>query len=131
MFGFDPGTEAERRYREWYQVRYHRPQDDMTQPLDFKAAADFNTFFYKLTEAVANAWDADAATVEIHIDVENDAITIVDDGIGMSVKDMNEKYLRVGYRRREEDTLHGRLTAKGRPAMGRKGLGKLSLFSRK
>jgi Zn-dependent M28 family amino/carboxypeptidase len=55
VFGFDPGTDAERRYREWYQVRYHRPQDDMGQPLDFKAAADMNTFFYRLVEDVANA----------------------------------------------------------------------------
>jgi Zn-dependent M28 family amino/carboxypeptidase len=55
VFGFDPGTDAEKRYREWYQVRYHRPQDDMSQPLDFKAAADMNTFFYRLTEDVANA----------------------------------------------------------------------------
>ncbi len=54
VFGYDSGTEAERRYREWYQVRYHRPQDDMTQPIDFKAAEDFNTFFYKLTEVVAD-----------------------------------------------------------------------------
>jgi Peptidase family M28/PA domain len=55
VFGYDPGTDAERRYREWYQIRYHRPQDDMTQPIDFQAAADFNTFFYRLTEAVADA----------------------------------------------------------------------------
>jgi Zn-dependent M28 family amino/carboxypeptidase len=53
-FGFDPGTEAERRYREWYQVRYHRPQDDMTQPIDLQAAADMNTFFYRITEDVAD-----------------------------------------------------------------------------
>ncbi len=55
VFGYDPGTEAERRYREWYQIRYHRPQDDMTQPIDVQAAADFNTFFYRLTAAVADA----------------------------------------------------------------------------
>jgi Zn-dependent M28 family amino/carboxypeptidase len=55
VFGYDPGTEAERRYREWYQVRYHRPQDDMTQPIDFQAATDFNTFFYRLTQTVADA----------------------------------------------------------------------------
>jgi hypothetical protein len=55
VFGFDPDTEAERRYREWYRVRYHRPQDDMTQPLDFQAASDFNRFFYALTETVADA----------------------------------------------------------------------------
>jgi len=82
-----------------------------------------------LTEAVANAWDADAETVKIRIDAEENWIEIVDDGIGMSVDDMNDKYLRVGYRRREEDTQHGKATAKGRPVMGRKGLGKLSLFS--
>jgi hypothetical protein len=54
VFGFDPGTDAERRYREWYQVRYHRPQDDMTQPLDWGAARDMNLFFYRLVEDVAN-----------------------------------------------------------------------------
>lgn len=82
-----------------------------------------------LTEAVANAWDADAETVDIKIDPDGNWIEIVDDGIGMSVGDMNGKYLRVGYRRRDEDTEHGKTTAKGRPVMGRKGLGKLSLFS--
>jgi Zn-dependent M28 family amino/carboxypeptidase len=55
VFGYDPGTEAERRYRQWYAIRYHRPQDDMTQPIDFTAAADFNRFFYRLTAAVADA----------------------------------------------------------------------------
>lgn len=82
-----------------------------------------------LTEAVANAWDADAETVDIRIDPKNKSIEIIDDGIGMSVDDMNSKYLRVGYRRRDEDIEHGKITAKGRPVMGRKGLGKLSLFS--
>jgi hypothetical protein len=82
-----------------------------------------------LTEAVANAWDADAEKVDIHIDPNGQWIEIVDDGIGLSIDDMNAKYLRVGYRRRDEDPEHGRITAKKRPVMGRKGLGKLSLFS--
>lgn len=55
IFGYEPGTDAERRYREWYQVRYHRPQDDLTQPMDVQAAGDFNRFFYKLAETVADA----------------------------------------------------------------------------
>jgi Zn-dependent M28 family amino/carboxypeptidase len=55
IFGYVPGTEAERRYREWYQVRYHRPQDDLTQPMDFEAAGKFNRFFYALAESVADA----------------------------------------------------------------------------
>ena len=58
IFGYEPGTDAERRYREWYQVRYHRPQDDLTQPMDFQAAGAFNRFFYKLSEAVADADEA-------------------------------------------------------------------------
>ena len=84
-----------------------------------------------LTEAVANAWDADAENVTIRVDPAKEAqwIEIVDDGIGMSVDDLNGKYLRVGYRRRDEGDEHGRMTAKKRPVMGRKGLGKLSLFS--
>ena len=55
IFGYKPGTEAETRYREWYQVRYHRPQDDLTQPMDFEAAGKFNRFFYALAESVADA----------------------------------------------------------------------------
>ncbi|MDZ4744710.1 MAG: ATP-binding protein [bacterium] len=85
-----------------------------------------------ITEAVANAWDADATEVRILVDeirAEGKRIVITDNGIGMSIMDMNGKYLRVGYRRRDLDTATGRVTAKGRPVMGRKGLGKLSLFS--
>lgn len=82
-----------------------------------------------ITEAVANAWDADANEVKINIDKNSSRIEIIDDGIGMSVNDMNKKYLRVGYRRRFEDQQLGCITAKGRATMGRKGLGKLSLFS--
>ena len=55
IFGYDRDTEAETRYREWYQLRYHRPQDDLMQPVDFKAAAQFDTFFYRLVEDIANA----------------------------------------------------------------------------
>ncbi len=81
-----------------------------------------------LTEAVANAWDADAERVEIEVDPNKQWIKISDDGVGMSVADVNDKYLRVGYQRRK-DANEGSLTANNRPVMGRKGLGKLSLFS--
>jgi hypothetical protein len=55
IFGYDPGTEAEKKYREWYDVRYHRPQDDLMQPMDFDAAAKFDLFFYRLVETIADA----------------------------------------------------------------------------
>ncbi len=55
IFGYDPGTDAEKRYRQWYTTQYHRPQDDVTQPIDFDAATKFDAFFYALTRTVANA----------------------------------------------------------------------------
>ena len=78
-----------------------------------------------LSEAVANAWDADAGRVDISI---GDAtIAVEDDGCGMTVADANERYLRVGYERRRKGG--GRTPKKGRPVMGRNGIGKLSPFS--
>ncbi|MGB7987594.1 MAG: ATP-binding protein [Terracidiphilus sp.] len=79
-----------------------------------------------LSEVVANAWDADAE--EVNIQIEADKITITDNGHGMTAFDINEKFLTVGYRRR--DRSDGKITPKlQRAVMGRKGIGKLSLFS--
>ena len=77
-----------------------------------------------LSEAVANAWDADAELVEI--DVTDDSIVITDDGHGMTTPDINSKFLNVGYQRRKEGKAK---TLRGRAVLGRKGSGKLSLFS--
>ena len=77
-----------------------------------------------LSEVVANAWDADAK--EVHISIDSDSITIIDNGTGMDLSDINNKYLTVGYQKRSESGLSPILH---RPVMGRKGIGKLSLFS--
>ena len=63
VFGYRPGTESERIYRQWYREGYHTPKDDLAQKLDWKAAADFNRFYYGLVERVATqdtapAWKA-------------------------------------------------------------------------
>ena len=56
LFGFDENdAQARAAYRDWYENRYHAPQDDMTTPIDFQAQADFHLFYFALTEAVANA----------------------------------------------------------------------------
>ena len=55
IFGYDHGTAAERVYRRWYADRYHKPSDDVDQPIDFAAAAKFNVFFEKLAVTIANA----------------------------------------------------------------------------
>jgi Zn-dependent M28 family amino/carboxypeptidase len=54
VFGFRPGSRSEQIYRQWYRTGYHKPQDDLKQPMDWKAAAEFNRFFYKLVERVAD-----------------------------------------------------------------------------
>lgn len=68
VFGYQPGTESERIYRRWYQQGYHRPQDDLQQPIDWQAAQDFNRFFYALVTRVADqdrppAWHADSPLI--------------------------------------------------------------------
>lgn len=77
-----------------------------------------------LSEAVANAWDADSS--KVLIDISPEKITIEDDGCGMDLKAINDRFLAVGYDKR---TNEGGSSAKGRRFMGRKGIGKLSLFS--
>ena len=93
--------------------------------LDHLADGLYSSVAAVLTEAVANAWDADANEVLIDVDLDGDQIRITDDGIGMDRDAINERYLRVGYRRRKE----GERTSGGRLVMGRKGIGKLSLLS--
>jgi hypothetical protein len=79
-----------------------------------------------LSEIVANAWDADATQVRVDWDRPNGRIVIQDDGIGMNPQEVNDRFLTVGYRRRDGQP---GVTGKGRRPMGRKGIGKLSLFS--
>lgn len=80
-----------------------------------------------VSEVVANAWDADATKVDIKINKKSGTVTIQDDGVGMSANDINNKYLRVGYAKRDDT---GATTPVfKRHVMGRKGIGKLSLFS--
>lgn len=78
-----------------------------------------------LSEIVANSWDADAT--EVTLQIESDKIVICDNGIGMTREEINNQYLYVGYEKR--NSKNQGFTPKGRAMMGRKGIGKLSLFS--
>ena len=80
-----------------------------------------------LSEVVANSYDADAERVEITVDPAEGTVTIIDDGHGMARAEVNARFLNVGYERREDGAA---TTPKHqRAVMGRKGIGKLSLFS--
>lgn len=78
-----------------------------------------------LSELVSNSWDADAENVIISFNNDNEKeIIYLDDGHGMTFDELNDKYLVIGRNRREEMTL----SPKGRKPIGKKGLGKLSVF---
>ena len=53
-FGWQPGSPEYHMWRDWLRDRYHSPQDDLSQPVDLIAAAQFNAFFADLVRAVAN-----------------------------------------------------------------------------
>ena len=55
IFGYEKGSAEEKVYRSWYMDRYHKPSDDLNQPIDFGAAVKFNQFFEKLVVEVANS----------------------------------------------------------------------------
>jgi hypothetical protein len=105
--------------------------DEYTFEIDFNILNHLGLGLYSstpaiLTEIIANAYDAEAENVYISIDTEKDKITINDDGHGMSSYDIQKKFLIVGYARRNEScwTLNRK-----RRVMGRKGIGKLAMFS--
>lgn len=84
-----------------------------------------------ISELVANAWDAEAAKVEINLPLdpisETSIITIEDFGEGMTLEELKYKYLVVGRKRRNEEKTD--VTKKlHRAIMGRKGIGKLAGF---
>lgn len=80
-----------------------------------------------LSELVSNSWDADADNVKIDFIDENDTkeITYSDNGDGMTFKELQDKYLVIGRNRRNQTP---QKTTKGRKVIGKKGLGKLSVF---
>ncbi|WP_158714023.1 ATP-binding protein [Kitasatospora aureofaciens] len=94
-----------------------------------------------LAELISNAYDADAERVEISLpwgaflfDPKLPTassmleITIKDDGHGMTRGEMNQHYLTVGADRRTRPGGGDNSRGKGRPVMGRKGIGKLAPF---
>lgn len=54
-FGYIPGGEEERKFKDWYSKRYHGVSDDLSQPVDLAAAAQFNALLQSLAIRVADA----------------------------------------------------------------------------
>lgn len=95
-----------------------------------------------VSELIANSYDADAEKVTVKIPLgkwlatrsgseiidRGLEITIEDDGHGMSPDVINEFYLKVGTNPRKDKKRGPKSLKKGRPRMGRKGIGKLAPF---
>jgi Zn-dependent M28 family amino/carboxypeptidase len=63
--GFEKDSREHELVRKWRTERYHAPSDDLNQPIDLQAAADFNRLYLLAIEAVANRaerprWNADS-----------------------------------------------------------------------
>ncbi|HEX6897588.1 MAG TPA: M28 family metallopeptidase [Bryobacteraceae bacterium] len=54
-FGYLPGSPEEKLHKNWLRERYHAPSDDLNQPVDKPAAAQFNRIILALAEHVADA----------------------------------------------------------------------------
>ncbi len=64
-FGYEKGSPDETTRKNWVRDRYHKPSDDLTQPIDTEAAARFNRIMLRLLERVADdparpAWREDS-----------------------------------------------------------------------
>ncbi len=84
--------------------------------------------FVAIFELVKNSFDARATRVDIEFDPENATITIVDDGRGMSAKDIRDKWLFVAYSEKalaEPDTYRDKIKPAGQFA-GSKGIGRFA-----
>lgn len=81
-----------------------------------------------LSELISNSWDADSEEVKINFIDKNDIkeIEYTDFGDGMTFEELNEKYLVIGRNRREQ--IANQTSGCGRKVIGKKGLGKLSVF---
>jgi len=86
----------------------------------------YRNFITILGEAISNSWDADAEHVWITVNKEKSQMIIIDDGVGMTADDFQNRFLRIGYSKRKEI---GFASQKGRPFIGAKGIGKLALLS--
>ena len=53
-FGAKPGSPEEATQKQWLTERYHAPSDDLNQPVDKKAAGQYNRILMRLAEQVAD-----------------------------------------------------------------------------
>ena len=83
--------------------------------------------FVAIFELVKNSFDAKASKVSVifNLDDKNPSIHIVDDGKGMSIKDIRDKWLFLAYSAKKEGT-EDEIGVRNRHYAGNKGVGRFS-----
>ncbi len=96
--------------------------------IDDLGAKLYSTLPPILAELIANGYDACATEVYIDLNTNKETgdkeIVVFDNGIGMSFDEINDKYLRIGRKKRE----YQENKKCNRQPIGKKGLGKLAFF---
>ncbi|HNO78625.1 MAG TPA: TIGR02391 family protein [Phycisphaerae bacterium] len=90
----------------------------------------YSTLPPAIAEIIANSYDADASQVVVTLREEDGKpaeITVTDDGEGLTLDEINSKFLVIGRSRRDDDGDEPS-PKYGRKRIGKKGLGKLALF---
>ncbi len=110
----------------------NKPQPKLQMTFDPLVIDDLGAKLYStlppiISELIANGYDACAkkVTIELTGTGEEKTIVITDNGAGMSFAEVDEKYLRIGRKRRE---VGDEKNDCGRLPIGKKGLGKLAFF---
>lgn len=84
----------------------------------------YSSYGTVISEAISNSWDAEATSV--YVEVGENSLTIWDNGVGMDADDLQDKFLNIGYEKRNDMQKSG---VKQRSVLGRKGIGKLAYLS--
>lgn len=84
----------------------------------------YKPFVKAFKELISNAYDADAKSIGVTVSDDFSTIEILDDGIGMTPYGFHESFARLGG---STAWLHGGKSPGGRPRIGYKGIGFLSV----
>ena len=98
--------------------------------LDQLGSQTYQSPVASIAELVANAWDADAETVDVWLPDgvgKGAEVVVKDDGSGLDFDECQSRYLNIGYCRRGKE-LVAHTEERERVVLGRKGIGKFAGF---
>lgn len=84
----------------------------------------YQNFGRAIKELVSNAYDAGATEVKIRLDFLNDRIIVRDNGVGMDVNELEQKFLKIGFPTEPTDDVN----IMGRKRIGAFGIGSVAIF---